>query len=331
MDEKQKRLLRKLRGELGQIVLDALEDPSVIEIMLNSDGALWIERHGQGMQRAGTMSAPNAESLMGTIADALHTVVTRENPILEGELPLDGSRFEGLLPPIVAHPTFTIRKKASVIFTLAQYVEQGIMTPEQKTAIEAAILRRANILVVGGTGSGKTTLTNAIIDGISTACPDDRLVIIEDTAEIQCKAENSVILRASVDVDMLRLLRATMRLRPDRILVGEVRGGEALALLKAWNTGHPGGVATIHANGAHAGLIRLEQLIAETTAAANMSPLIAEAVDLVIAIEKAKGGRRIKEIIEVSGISERGTYQTQSVETKFINNCILKEKANAVA
>jgi type IV secretion system protein VirB11 len=331
MEEKQKRLLRKLRGELGQTVLDALEDPSVIEIMLNSDGSLWIERHGQGMQRVGTMSAPNAESLMGTIADALHTVVTRENPILEGELPLDGSRFEGLLPPIVGHPTFTIRKKASVVFTLAQYVEQGIMTPEQQAAIEAAILRRANILVVGGTGSGKTTLTNAIIDGISTACPDDRLVIIEDTAEIQCKAENSVILRASVDVDMLRLLRATMRLRPDRILVGEVRGGEALALLKAWNTGHPGGVATIHANGAHAGLIRLEQLIAEATAAANMAPLIAEAVDLVIAIEKTKGGRRIKEIIEVSGISERGTYQTQPVETKSANTGIQKEKANAVA
>lgn len=331
MEEKQKRLLRKLRGELGQTVLDALEDPSVIEIMLNSDGSLWIERHGQGMQRVGTMSAPNAESLMGTIADALHTVVTRENPILEGELPLDGSRFEGLLPPIVGHPTFTIRKKASVVFTLAQYVEQGIMTPEQQAAIEAAILRRANILVVGGTGSGKTTLTNAIIDGISTACPDDRLVIIEDTAEIQCKAENSVILRASVDVDMLRLLRATMRLRPDRILVGEVRGGEALALLKAWNTGHPGGVATIHANGANAGLIRLEQLIAEATAAANMAPLIAEAVDLVIAIEKTKGGRRIKEIIEVSGISERGIYQTQPVETKSVNTDIQKEKSNAVA
>lgn len=330
MEEKQKRLLRKLRGELGQTVLDALEDPSVIEIMLNSDGSLWIERHGQGMYRAGTMSAPNAESLMGTIADALHTVVTRENPILEGELPLDGSRFEGLLPPLVAHPTFTIRKKASVVFTLEQYVEQGIMTLEQQAAIAAAIVNKSNILVVGGTGTGKTTLTNAIIDGVTKACPDDRLVIIEDTAEIQCNAENSVILRTSVDVDMLRLLRATMRLRPDRILVGEVRGGEALALLKAWNTGHPGGVATVHANGAEAGLIRLEQLIAEaTTGAVNMAPLIAEAVDLVIAIEKTKGGRRIKEIIEVNGINERG-YQIQPVESKAVTNRT-KENENAVA
>ena len=329
MDEKLKRLLRKLRGELGPIILEALEDPCVIEVMLNSDGSLWIERHGRGMQRAGAMSAPNAESLMGTIADALHTVITRESPILEGELPLDGSRFEGLLPPIVAHPTFTIRKKATVVFTLAQYVEQGIMSPLQRLVIEEAIKRRANILVVGGTGSGKTTLTNAIIDGITNICPDDRLVIIEDTAEIQCKAENAVILRSSVDVDMLRLLRATMQLRPDRILVGEVRGGEALALLKAWNTGHPGGVATIHANGAEAGLIRLEQLIAEAAAVAGMAPLITEAVDLIITIEKHKGSRRIKEIHEVNGITESGNYSTKRLDTDTFN--IRKEGAHAVA
>ncbi|RBP21729.1 type IV secretion system protein VirB11 [Marinobacter pelagius] len=329
MDQKQQRLLRKLRGELGQTIIEALDDPRVIEIMLNSDGALWIERHGEGMKRVGTMSAPNAESLMGTIADALHTVVTRENPILEGELPLDGSRFEGLLPPIVAHPTFTIRKKASVVFTLDQYIEQGIMTSAQCQAIQNGIQRRANILVVGGTGSGKTTLTNGIIDGITKACPDDRLVIIEDTAEIQCSAENAVILRSSVDVDMLRLLRATMRLRPDRILVGEVRGGEALALLKAWNTGHPGGVATVHANGGRAGLIRLEQLIAETGATGNMAPLIGEAVDLVVVIEKTKGGRRIREIIEVNGVDAQGNYLIKTVESA--PNTCTKEKENAVA
>lgn len=330
MEEKKTRLLRKLRGELGQIVLNALEDPTVIEIMLNSDGSLWIERHGHAMQRVGVMSASNAESLMGTIADALHTVITRENPILEGELPLDGSRFEGLLPPIVSHPTFTIRKKASMVFTMEHYVNQGIMTHEQRISIENAIQRRANILVVGGTGSGKTTLANAIIDSITKICPNDRLVIIEDTAEIQCKAENTVILRTSVDVDMLQLLRATMRLRPDRILVGEVRGGEALTLLKAWNTGHSGGVATVHANGARAGLIRLEQLIAEASAAGNMAPLIAEAIDLVVAIEKTKASRKIKEIIEVNGINEMGGYQTQTIKTlsTMIN---LKEKEDAAA
>lgn len=329
MDQKLQRLLRKLRGELGQIVLDALEDPRVIEVMLNPDGSLWIERHGEGMRKAGTMSAPNAESLMGTIADALDTVVTRDKPVLEGELPLDGSRFEGLLPPVVSKPTFTIRKKASVIFTLDQYVEQGIMTPAQCAVIKEAIVNKSNILVVGGTGSGKTTLTNGIIEGISQTCPDDRLVIIEDTSEIQCSADNTVILRASIEVDMLRLLRATMRLRPDRILVGEVRGGEALALLKAWNTGHPGGIATIHANNARAGLVRLEQLIAETGAVNNMAPLIGEAVDLVIAIEKSKGGRRIKEIIEVKGVDAQGNYLINLIDTETKKP--IKEPAHALA
>ena len=300
MDEKQKRLLKKLKAELGLTIVEALNDPKVIEVMLNSDGSLWIERLGEGMTKIGSMSAPNAESLMGTVADSLRTVVTRDSPILEGELPLDGSRFEGLLPPVVGHPTFTIRKKASLVFDLESYVTQETITAEQREKIERAVRDHKNILVVGGTGSGKTTLTNAIIDSISVICPDDRLVIIEDTAEIQCQAKNAVILRATVDVDMLRLLRATMRLRPDRILVGEVRGPEALALLKAWNTGHPGGVATVHANGAQAGLIRLEQLIAE--AAGNMAGipvLIKEAVDMVISIEKKSGGRRVKEILEV--------------------------------
>ena len=310
MDEKQHRLLRKLRGELGSIVLKALADPATVEIMLNSDGQLWVEKVGSGMQHVGSMSALNAESLMGTIADALHTVVTRDNPILEGELPIDGSRFEGLLPPLVSHPTFAIRKKASVVFTLQDYVDQQVITADQKQIIESAIARRANILVVGGTGSGKTTFTNAIIDGITKASPEDRLVIIEDTSEIQCSAKNKVMLHTSIDVDMLKLLRATMRLRPDRIIVGEIRGGEALALLKAWNTGHPGGVTTVHANNAQAGLVRLEQLIAEANDSAVMASHIAEAVDLIIAIEKTSCGRKVSEVMEVKGILNDGSYET---------------------
>ena len=316
MDEKQHRLLRKLRGELGPLVLKALEDPTTIEIMLNSDGQLWVEQVGTGMKPLGSMSALNAESLMGTIADALHTIITRDNPILEGELPIDGSRFEGLLPPIVSHPTFAIRKKAAVIFSLENYVEQKILSLDQKQIIEAAILKRANILIVGGTGSGKTTLTNAIIHGISTACPEDRLVIIEDTSEIQCSAKNKVMLHTSVDVNMLKLLRATMRLRPDRIIVGEVRGSEALALLKAWNTGHPGGVTTVHANNAQAGLVRLEQLIAEANDSTAMASHIAEAVDLIIAIEKTATGRKVSEIIEVKGIANDGSYKIQPLKNK---------------
>lgn len=290
----------KLERELGPLVCELLKDPSVQEIMLNPDGNLWVDRHGEQMKPVGTMSAGQAESLMGTVASTLNTQITAENPILECELPLDGSRFEALIKPLVAAPTFTIRRKASHIFTLDQYVANGIMTPEQCSIIKKAIAEKKNILVVGGTSSGKTTLTNAIIDYMPICSPHDRLVIIEDTGELQSSAKNIVQLRAVDHVDMTRLLKATLRLRPDRILVGEVRDGAALALLKAWNTGHPGGAATIHANSGYAGLVRLEQLVSEATEA-SMHKLIAEAVDYVVMIEKTDTSRRIKEIVEVIG------------------------------
>lgn len=295
-DESELRRHRKILRELGATVVAALEDDSVIEIMLNSDGRLWVDRLGEGMSCVGEMSAPNAMALLGTIADGLETIVTKNSPILEGELPVDGSRFEGLIPPVVARPTFTIRKKALMVFTLDDYVSRGIMDDAQRAVIREAVVNKKNILVVGGTGSGKTTLTNAIIAEMVALTPHDRLVIMEDTAEIQCTAENAVILRTSIDINMQALLKATMRLRPDRIIVGEVRGAEALALLKAWNTGHPGGIATLHANSADGGLVRLEQLIAEAGVHADMKALIDEAVDLVIFIEKQGVKRVISEI-----------------------------------
>src|SRR5690606_20638793 len=211
-------------------------------------------------------------------------------------------------------PTFTIRKKALHVFTLADYVEKEIMTPGQMEAIASGVRNRRNILVVGGTGTGKTTLTNAIIRHMVDVSPQDRLAIIEDTGELQCTADNAVTMRAVEHVDMTRLLKATMRLRPDRIIVGEVRDGAALALLKAWNTGHPGGVATIHANSAPAGLIRLEQLIAEATQA-PMTTLIAEAIDLIVSIERTATGRRVKEVVTVEG-HDGHNYVTQPVTTE---------------
>lgn len=306
----QQRLIKKIKIELGSLCLQALENPNVIEIMLNSDGTLWIEELGKPIVQIGTMPESKVKALLGTIASYLNTTITASNPILECELPIDGSRFEGLLPPIVNKPTFTIRKKASQIFTLEEYYQQKVLSKEHYFQIKKAIYNaedtgqsKKNILIVGGTGSGKTTLANAIIDGIVQQTPNDRVVIIEDTAEIQCAAKNSVILRTSNKVNMLTLLRATMRLRPDRILVGEVRGAEALDLIKSWNTGHSGGVATIHANSARAGLTRLELLITEATQA-PMQTLIAQAINTVIFISKTKDGRKIKEVIEIIGYDQ---------------------------
>jgi type IV secretion system protein TrbB len=308
------RVSEKLRRELGETLCRLLTEPDVVEIMLNPDGGLWVERLGVGMSRLGTMRATQAESLINTVAAMHRTSVTTESPILECQLPIDGSRFEALVPPVVERPVFTIRRRASRVFPLTGYVAEGIMQASQADVLRRAVSARDNILVVGGTGSGKTTLTNALIAEVATVHPHHRLVILEDTPELQCQAENAVLVRTTDTVSMGHLLKATMRLRPDRIIVGEVRGPEALTLLKAWNTGHPGGVATLHANHAMAGLTRLEQLIAEATPA-PMRPLIAEAVDWVVFIANTPHGRRVLEVLAVEGLSVDGTYCVSAART----------------
>lgn len=305
--EKTERIREKLHRELGPIITRALTDPQVVEVLLNPDGRLWVERLGEEMKCVGEMRASQAEALMGTIATSLSTTITRDQPVLEGELPTDGSRFEGMLPPVVKSPSFAIRKKASKVFTLGEYVGAGMMAATQNAAILEAVKARKNILVVGGTGSGKTTLLNAIIASIAEITPEHRIVIIEDTAELQCTSPNAVALRTADNVTMQALLRATMRLRPDRILVGEVRGAEALALLKAWNTGHPGGLATVHANDAAAGLMRIGKLIEEGLNGGKADKAeIAEAVGLVVVIKRISQppGRRISEMAAVKGYVE---------------------------
>ncbi|NHT77692.1 P-type conjugative transfer ATPase TrbB [Rhizobiaceae bacterium CRRU44] len=304
------RLVRKLQEALGDQLCAALDDVSVLEIMLNPDGKLFIERLGHGVAPAGAMSSAAAEMVIGTVAHALQTEVDADQPIISGELPIGGHRFEGLLPPIVAKPAFTIRRRASRLIPLDDYVRIGVMTNCQATTIRSAIASRLNIIISGGTGSGKTTLANAVIAEIVTSAPADRIVILEDTAEIQCTAENAVLLHTSDMADMPRLLKSTLRLRPDRIIVGEVRDGAALTLLKAWNTGHPGGVATIHSNTAMSALRRLEQLTAEASHQ-PMHEVIGEAVDLIISIERTPRGRRVRDVIHVERFVD-GQYEIQS-------------------
>lgn len=286
------RLNDNLRHNLGPAINEALRDPTVVEIALNADGVLWIERVGEPMARLGEMSPGQAKIVISLVASWLGTTATTDQPVVEGELPIDGSRFEGVMPPVVTAPVFTVRRRASQIFTLAEYEDTGIMPAQVHATVLDAVARRKNILVVGSTGSGKTTLVNAIIAAMADLCPADRLVIMEDTSELQSASPNTVFLRTSPNVSMRDLLRATMRLRPDRILVGEVRGGEALDLLKAWNTGHDGGVATVHAGSARGGLTRLEELIGEVSQM-PMPRLIAGAVDLILFIRRSRHGREV--------------------------------------
>ena len=324
-EEQARRLSETLRRQLGPANCGLMQASDVVELMLNPDGRLWVDRLGRGMEAVGTMPATTAESLIATVASTLRTTVTRESPILECELPLippfNGARFEALIPPIVSPgPAFAIRRRASSVYTLDEYVADAIMTPGQCAAIKRVVRERQNILVVGGTGSGKTTLTNAILAYMAEVAKGHRLVIIEDTGELQCAAENAVILRETDTVSMLRLLKTTMRLRPDRIIVGEVRTGDAaLALLKAWNTGHPGGCSTTHCNthinAARAGLTRIEQLIREASTS-PMRELIAEAVDLIVSIARAdnRPGRLVQEVVSISGMSADGSYQLSNAE-----------------
>lgn len=307
------RAKEKLRRDLGPVIELALADPKTVEIMLNADGKLWQERLGEKMRCIGMMSASRAEAVIKTIAGFHGKEVTRFKPTLEGELPLDGSRFAGQLPPVVHAPTFAIRKKAVSIFTLDAYAESGIMTELQCETIKNAIAAHRNILVIGGTGSGKTTLVNAIINEMVVFDPTERIFIIEDTGEIQCAAENCVQYHTTLDVTMTMLLKTTLRMRPDRILVGEVRGAEALDLLDAWNTGHEGGAATLHANNPAAGLMRLKSLITRNALApTEIESLIGESVHMVVHIARTPEGRRVQDILMVSGFVD-GHYITHTL------------------
>jgi len=312
-NETAKRKEDALSRALGQEILQPLQDPSVIEILLNPDGVIWIEKlGGHQLIPVGQINHVRAMSIISTVASILEMSVTVAHPILECELPSDGSRFEALIPPVVRAPVFSIRKRASVVFSLNQYVESGVMTHAQRDAILLAVSARENILIAGGTGTGKTTLANAVLNEISIREPEHRLVIIEDVLELQCRAPNVVFLRTSDTVDQTVLLRATMRLRPDRIIVGEVRDKSALALLKAWNTGHPGGVGTIHANNAAAALVRVGQLIQE----AGVPPvpdLIAETVNVVVPIRRERGARVVDGVFAVRGYTHASSFCLEQI------------------
>ena len=300
------RRIEQMRRILGPEIAALFDDTGVVEIMANPDGRVFVERLGSGISPLGEIDASRVQSLLGLMADFLQTTVSRDRPVVEGAMPTEflRSRFAGAIPPLVEGASFSIRLPARAVYTLDQYVEAGILNQEQHDRLIRAIRERKNILVSGGTGSGKTTLSNALIDVISRkSSMEQRIVIIEDTRELQCTAPNVVQFLTDDDanIDMTRLLKLTLRYRPDRILVGEVRDKAALALLKAWNTGHPGGIATLHANNPEAALLRLDQLCQEAGVPPQQT-LIHEAVDIVLQIARDlshPAGRRISAVFDV--------------------------------
>ena len=307
------RLEVSLRRALGPDVAAALADPATVEVYRNGDGRVWAECHNFGRRCVGALNDADAEQAVRLVASFVGNEAHGERPVLSGTLP-GGERFQGLLPPVVASPTFVIRRPAPTVYPLSRYVETGVLPAAWAGILRDAVAGRANVLVAGGTGSGKTTLLNALL--AEPAFAESRVVVIEDTRELRCEAADAAFLLTKPTeprVTTADLVRATLRLRPDRIVLGEVRGPEALDLVKAWNTGHPGGLATLHANSARDALQRLEDLIGE--AVANVPRrAVASAVNYVAFIRReAGGGRRVSELLRVVGLDERGEYLTEMV------------------
>lgn len=298
---------RMLRTALGPVISGYLDDPAIGEVMLNPDGKLWIDRLAGGLEDTGTRILPeDAERIVRLVAHHVGLEVHGNAPRVSAELPETGERFEGLIPPVVAAPCFAIRRPAVAVFTLNDYVKVGIMTANAAALLQEAVASHKNILVVGGTSTGKTTLVNALLAEVAKT--KDRVVLIEDTRELQCAAPNLVALRTKDGAASLSdLVRSALRLRPDRIPVGEVRGAEALDLLKAWGTGHPGGVGTLHAGSAIGALRRLEQLIQEAVVTVPRA-LIAETIDVIAVLAGRGTNRRLAELATVKGLDPSGNY-----------------------
>jgi type IV secretion system protein VirB11 len=306
-----RRKTEALRYALGESITKALDDPRVVEVMANPDGEIWTDRIGEGRKPANVrISSDDAGAILRLLADHAGIVVNENTPLVSATLPETGERFQGVFPPITQVPCFAIRKRPGVIFTLAQYVELGIMTAEIADMLRAALRERLNILVIGGTGSGKTTLTNALL--AEPAIVNDRVVIIEDTAELRCAARDSISMLTKVIppiVTMGDLARVTLRLRPDRIIVGEVRDGAILEMIKLWNTGHPGGIATLHANSPRDALYRIEDLVGEVTERIPQRQ-IGATINLIVEIRRAAevpAGRIVSGIARVRGFQD-GKY-----------------------
>ncbi len=310
------RRIQMLRTAMGPLIAAALEDPDVVEVMLNPDRTLWVDRLSSGRAPMGVeLSEADGERIIRLVAAHVGAEVHRGRPLLTAELPETGERFEGILPPAAPGPAFALRKRAVSIIGLDRYVADGILTTGQAEFLRRAVRERQNILIAGATSSGKTTLANALLAEI--AATGDRVLVLEDTIELQCAARDHVPLRTRAGVvSMTELVRATMRLRPDRVIVGEVRGGEALDLVKVWGTGHPGGIATIHAGSALGALLRLEQLILEV-AVNPPRALIAEAVNVVIHIAGRGRKRRVESIARVVGFDGVGYQLADAMEPSF--------------
>jgi P-type conjugative transfer ATPase TrbB len=317
------RVLRMLETAMGPTIAGLLKDPAVIEVRCNADGKIYADWFDKPSDWSGHTLAPElAAQVICIVADAVDQIVgpAANSYILDAEFPGHGFRFHGDLPPVVPGPCFNIRKRPPRIISLEEYVSCGIMSEEQRQTIIRAVHERKNILVVGGTKTGKTTLTNAIIDELRDL--HQRVATIENVLELQVRTKEWHSYRVIAGVhDAAQLVEGCLRVAPDRIIVGEVRGLEINSMLEAWGTGHPGGVCTIHSDTATPvqALRRVDTLLRK----ANQVPipeLIADTINMIVPIqalaystpEGTRFRRLVPEVVNVLGF-EHGKYELERV------------------
>lgn len=318
----QRRLREKMAREL-RLLEPFLEDDLVQEIIVNPDGLVFVDRAGQAREEVGVMPESIRENFLATVATSLNTKIDHRQPTIDGRLLLDGSRVSGEIPPVVTAASFRIRKHAKLVKPLEYFVETDVMSPEQFALIDEAIRAKRNIIVVGSTASGKTFLANSLLHRIAVLCPTDRILTIEDTPELKVSSTDYTSWVVAEPVSMQSMLHRALRATPDRIVVGEVRGAEAYQLAKMWNTGHGGGVATIHSDkGPLDGLHRLEQCCVESPEFQGMGEkwirsLVGDVAHVLVNLVKTAGRRRIESIVFVNGYdAAREQYDIDVVPTE---------------
>lgn len=307
------RSYQRLNDSFSPIVIEALKSSNVNEIMLNCDGSLFIEYKNKGIEQCGMFNSADAYSLIKTIASIANINIDEKAPFLSCEIPIYGSRLEALLPPLVKAPVFSIRILSTDNYQLDFLVKKGMLTQNEYIFLQKCIKDKKNILVSGQTGSGKTTLVNAILNEIQNLCPLDRIITIEDTSELSIKSKNKVKLFTNKDIDMATLVKSSLRLRPDRIIVGEIRGKEALDLIDALSTGHSGGLSTIHAGSDIQALNRLNLLVKRNVSAPlYFENIIASSIDIIVQLQKTP-------IRHISSISHVKNFKDNNYIVEKIN------------
>lgn len=296
MSNTDERHLHMLKTAFGESLLTYLENPQVLEIMLNPDGYVVVETLGEGKVKTDLMIPPaQSANIIKLLANYTDHMITPATPLVATELPFGHARFQGCMPPITKQPTFAIRKHLTRHVQLQDYVQAGALSEDFRDQLVQAVRERKNIIIAGGSSTGKTTFANALLSELNDS--KDRILILEDLPELQLEAEDCVRLVSTTQVSMHALVKCALRLRPDRIIVGEVRDGTALDLLKAWNTGHPGGLCTLHANSVESVIPRLEDLIREVSSTVP-SQLIHEAIDCIVMMKRQHDGRRVVDEIK---------------------------------